>query len=301
MPKISVILATFNEEKNIAACLKTVTWADEIIVVDGSSTDKTVAIAKKFTPNVLVRENPLMFHKNKQLAINKAGGDWILYLDADERVSPKLKLEIQKVIQNNDINGYWIPRKNIIFGQWIRHTGWYPDYKLRLFKNGKAYLPCKSVHEEPVLNGKAGYLNNNLIHYNYQNIHQFVRKLNNLYTQNDRDVFLSSGKKIYWQDALRFPVSDFLKRYFLEEGYKDGLHGLNLSLFQAFMAFTTFAKIWEKEGFASSAPANTLSGVAGEFKRIGKEFNYWLLTAKMNNSRSIIRKGYFRLLRKLSR
>lgn len=146
--KISVCLATFNEEKNLKACLESVKWADEIVIVDGTSTDKTVAIAKKYGAKVIIRENPLMFHINKQKAFEAATGDWILYLDADERVSPELKKEILSVVNQKDFNGFWMPRKNIIFGKWIRHTGWWPDQQLRLFRRGKGKLACQSVHEQ---------------------------------------------------------------------------------------------------------------------------------------------------------
>ena len=198
MIKISVCLATFNEEKNIKACLESVKWADEIIIVDGTSTDKTVKIAQKYTPKIIVRENPLMFHLNKQKAFEAATKDWILYLDADERVDEKLKKEILAAVKKKGFSGFWMPRKNIIFGKWIKHSLWSPDYQLRLFRRGKAFLPCKSVHEQPKLTGKAGYLKNPLIHENYQTVSQYVEGLNNLYTENDLRVYLRKKKKIYW-------------------------------------------------------------------------------------------------------
>jgi len=304
--KISVILATYNEEKNIKDCLEFVKdLADEIVIVDGTSTDKTVEIASRYTKKIFVRENPWMFHKNKQYAIEKATGDWILYLDADERVTPELREEIirvtkgQKLGVKDQVNGFWIPRKNIIFGKWICHTGWWPDYQLRLFRRGKAFLPCKSVHEQPQLIGRAGYLKNPLVHYNYQTVFQFVQKLNNLYTENDKKVFLSKGKKIKWEDAIRFPSGEFLKRFFFEEGYKDGFHGLVLSIFQAFSSFVTFAKIWEESGFAEMNSKDFLSKIEKEGKKISREFKYWLLTAKLSQANSFLKKFYYRLRRKL--
>jgi len=300
--KISVILATYNEEKNIKDCLESVKeLADEIVIVDGTSTDKTVEIASHYTKKIFIRENPLMFHKNKQYAIEKATGDWILYLDADERVSPSLKKEIKSAIRNpkSEINGFWIPRKNIIFGKWIRYTGWWPDYQLRLFRRGKAFLPCKSLHEQPQLTGKAGYLKNPLVHYNYQTVSQFVQKLNKLYTENDKNIFLSEGKKFNWRDAIHFPSSEFLKRFFLEEGYKDGFHGLVLSIFQAFSSFVTFAKIWETRGFPEVESDDFLSEIEKEAKKISREFKYWLVTAKLSQTNNFFKKFYYRLRRKL--
>ncbi|PJE68911.1 hypothetical protein COU96_02635 [Candidatus Shapirobacteria bacterium CG10_big_fil_rev_8_21_14_0_10_38_14] len=310
MKKLSVILATFNEEKNIKDCLESVhQLADEIIIVDGSSTDKTVEIAssigrsasgrKKPEIKILIKNNPPMFHLNKQLAIEKAIGDWILYLDADERVSPKLRQEInQKINAKTKFNGFWIPRKNIIFGKWIRHTGWYPDYQLRLFKNGQAFLPCQSVHEQPKLTGEADYLENFLIHYNYRTISQFVTKLNYLYTENDKKVFLAEGKKISWPDALRWPTAEFLKRFFKQEGYKDGLHGLVLSLLQSFSALVTFAKIWENQEFKKIEPENFLVKIEKEFGPIIKEFKYWFLTSRIKQTKSFFKKNFYRLVRK---
>jgi len=305
--KISVILATFNEEKNIKGCLESVKdLADEIVIVDGTSTDKTVQIAKKYTKKIFIRENPLMFHKNKQYAIEKATGDWILYLDADERITPELREEILKVTKNQRLttndqyNGFWIPRKNIIFGKWIRHTGWWPDYQLRLFRQGKAFLPCKSVHEQLQLTGGAGYLKNPIVHYNYQTISQFIQKLNALYTENDKNVFLAEGRKLSWQDVIRFPAAEFLKRFFKQEGYKDGLHGLVLSILQAFSAFVTFAKIWEHQGFLEIQPANFVQKIEKENRNFSKEFKYWFLTSKMDQTENLLKKIYYRVRRKLS-
>lgn len=302
MPKISVILATYNEGKNIRDCLESVKWVDEIVIVDGTSTDKTVEVAssigrsasgrKKPKIKIIVRENPLMFHINKQMAIEKATGDWILYLDADERVSKKLKEEILSTLKKPAFTGYWLPRRNIIFGKWIMHAGWYPDFQLRLFKRGKARLPCKSVHEQPVLDGKAGHLKNDLIHHNYRTVSQFVKKLNELYTENDKNVFLSQGKKISSLDAIRFPKNEFLKRYFKEQGYKDGLHGLVLSLLQSFSSLVLFAKIWEEEGFKEENGTPFFKRTILEFKKSFKEFRYWSLKTEFSEDK----KGFLREL-----
>jgi len=300
MSKISVCLATFNEEKNIADCLESVKWADEIVIVDGTSSDKTVKIAKKYTSKIIVRENPLMFHINKQKAFEAATKDWILYLDADERVSPALRKEILKVI-NHKYNGFWIPRKNIIFGKWIQHTGWWPDYQLRLFRRKKAFLPCKSVHEQPKLSGKAGYLKNPLIHLNYQTVSQYVQRLNELYTENDKNVFLAEGKKIKWQDAIRFPLDEFLKRFFKEKGYKDGLHGLVLSTLQALSSLVTFAKVWERQGFRQVKEDKFLKKVRGELFRSVKELSYWFLTSQTEEETNLLKKFFFKIKRRLWR
>lgn len=297
--KISVCLATFNEEKNIKACLESVKWADEIVIVDGSSTDKTVALAKKYTSKITIRENPLMFHLNKQKAFEKATGDWILYLDADERVSEDLKKEIREAVKNKAFNGFWIPRKNIIFGQWIRYTGWYPDYQLRLFRQGKAYLPCQSVHEQPQLTGHSGKLKNPLIHENYQKVSQYIKRLNELYTENDKNLYLTKKQEIKWQDAFIWPVNEFFKRFFKEKGYKDGLHGLILSLFQAFSSLVTFAKVWEVQGFKKQELP--LNDFFSEMKKLGKETSYWITTALIDKNKQPVKKTVLKIKRRWQR
>ncbi|PJE70367.1 hypothetical protein COU97_00040 [Candidatus Shapirobacteria bacterium CG10_big_fil_rev_8_21_14_0_10_48_15] len=327
MAKLSVILATYNEEANIGACLKTVQGlADEIIVVDGFSRDQTVALAKKAGAKVFVKPNLLMFHQNKQLAIEKATGEWILYLDADERVSPELKKEILAVIGscstleeassatsqeelglNNSsaggrrppprsCAGYWLPRKNIIFGKWLKHTGWWPDRQLRLFKNGSAKLPCQSVHEQPELKGEAGELKNPLIHQNYQTVTQFINRLNH-YTDNDKNVFLKTGREIHWIEAVIWPAQEFLRRFFQQKGYQDGLHGLVLSLLQAFSSLVTFAKIWEAKKFPEAALdldklAKTKNNLAGEWR-------YWFLTSKIDQTDNYLKKIIHQFERRL--
>ena len=300
MNSISVILATYNEEKNILRCLKSVLWADEIVIVDGTSTDKTVELAKKYTKNIIVKDNPPMFHLNKQLAIEKAKGDWILYLDADEEISDELKNEILNTVKETKFNGYWIPRKNIIFGKWIEYTGWYPDYQLRLFRNGKGRLPCKSLHEQPEVEGETAKLENALVHYNYNNVDQYLHKLVNIYTTNDKETKKKENIKADLKEAIRFPVSEFLKRYYLEKGYKDNLHGLVLSMFQSFSAFITYAKIWEEQGFPGAQSASFLNEVETEFARVAKEFRYWSLTTKINDSPGVLKKFWYRLRRKFS-
>ncbi len=307
MNKISVCLATYNEEKNIKDCLESVKWADEIIVVDGTSSDKTVEIAKKYTDKIIIRENPLMFHLNKQKAFETATGDWILYLDADERVTPKLRQEIlrainqQSTINNQQLAGFWIPRKNIIFGKWIKHSLWHPDHQLRLFRRGKAYLPCKSVHEQPKLTGKAGYLKNPLIHHNYQTIAQYVKRLNDLYTENDVRIILVKKKKISWFDAIRFPVQDFCSNFFARQGYKDGLHGLVLSILQAFSNFVTFAKAWEAQGFKEVKEERFLEKVEKELVKVRKDLQYWLLSSRIDEENTLFKKLSFKLKRWLGR
>lgn len=313
--KISVVISAFNEEKMIEDCLKSVkSVADEIIFVDNTSSDKTVQIAKKYTDKIFVRPNdPVMLNRNKNFGFAKATGDWIVSLDADERLTPQLSAEIRPTVnrQPSTVNGYEIPRKNIIFGKWIQHSIWWPDYNLRLFRKGKGKFAEKHVHEKLDVKGEVGKLKNPMVHYNYQTVTQFINKLNKTYTESETDNFLKEGKSISWYDAIRWPTSDFVKTFFLQKGYKDSLHGLVLSLFQAFYALVFFAKVWErKENFkdlfvsssghsgASATESRFLQEVIKEFSRSAKEIRYWIYETLI--AENPIKKLYWRLRRKLS-
>jgi len=295
--KISVCLATYNEEKNLRRCLESVKdLTSEIIVVDGFSDDKTREIARSFKAKVFKTSNKSMFHINKQIALDKTTGDWILLLDADEQVTEELKDEIKKIInqKSNDIVGYWIPRKNIIFKKWIKHTGWWPDLQLRLFKNGKVKFPCQSIHENPFLKGKSLNLENHLIHYHYQNISQYLKRLDT-YTDNDKKVWLEEGKQLKWFQAISLPSDEFIKRFIVWQGYKDGLHGLALSLLQAFFQFIVFAKVWEEKGFKQENV--NLNDAKNMIKKTIKDFNWWQYEERIKIDKLGLKKLYFKLIR----
>lgn len=179
MKKLSVVLATFNEEENIAKCLDSIKdIADEIIIVDGTSTDRTVEIAKKYKAKVFVKDNPAIFHINKQIAIDKATKDFILQLDADEVVSKELGEEIADILKkdNLDEDGFWIPRKNFFLGRFLMKGGQYPDYTVRFYKKGKGRLPQKDVHEQAIIEGKIGHLKSPLLHYPYKDFKAYKLK-----------------------------------------------------------------------------------------------------------------------------
>ncbi|MDP3988191.1 MAG: glycosyltransferase family 2 protein [Candidatus Levybacteria bacterium] len=234
---LSVVLATFNEEKNLPQCLESVQGlADEIVVVDGSSKDKTAEIAKKFGAKVYVTDNPPIFHTNKQKAIDKATGNWILQLDADERVTPTLCDEIKSQINKNDINGYWIPRKNWFLGRFLMKGGVYPDYTLRLYKRGKGWLPQKSVHEQAVVEGKVGYLKNPLIHIADLTFSRYLLRFGR-YTDLIRDEL--KEKKIGYNPVMGIkyliilPFWWFLFTYVRCKGFMDSWQGLIFSFFSS--------------------------------------------------------------------
>lgn len=302
MDKLSVVISAFNEEKNVKDCLESVKWADEIVFIDNTSQDKTLEIAKKYTSKIFTRPNNLMLNINKNFGFEKAQGEWILSLDADEQVTPELKEEIKSSIINNksSINGYRIPRKNIIFGKWIQHTGWYPDYQLRLFRRGKGKFAEKHVHEQLDVDSEADVLNEHLLHLNYSSVAQFFYKMNQIYIPNEAQNILDVGKKVVWQDAVSWPTQEFLKRFFAEEGWKDGLHGLILSLLMAFYHLLVFIHIWEKQGFWEVREKDFPRAVEDEFGKTGKEFSYWLKDTKIKNTQNPLEKIYLKLKRKAS-
>ena len=308
MIKITVVISAYNEEKNIKECLESVRQlADEIILIDNTSTDKTVEIASSMGQKVkiFIRPNNLMLNINKNFGFSKAVNEWILNLDADERATPQLKEEIKRIIGNWKLEignsalavGYWLPRKNIIFGRWIKHGIWWPDHQLRLFKKNKGGFPCKHIHEYLKVEGKTARLENAIIHYNYQSVSQYLYKLDKIYTENEADNIIKAGKKLSWQDALRMPVHDFLKTFFLQEGYKDGLHGLVLSMLQGFYSLVVFAKVWEKQGFKHKQKSNFLREVIFELKKLAKEFKYWLVQSKLKTEENFLKKAIIRIFK----
>lgn len=305
MIKLSVVISAYNEEKKIENCLKSVKdLANEIIFIDNFSTDKTVSLARKYTSKIYKRENNLMLNVNKNFGFTKATGDWILCLDADERVTPELSQEIRDLLDSNvdgklSIEGYWIPRKNIIFGKWIQSEMWWPDYQLRLFKKNRGKFPEKHVHEYIEINGKTERLKEAMIHENYSTVSQYLYKMDKIYTENEVDKIIASGQRLNWINAIRFPVNDFLKTFFAQKGYKDGLHGLVLSLLQAFYSEIIFVKIWEKNGFKEENPKDFLKLIELELKKIKKELKYWFMSSYINESKSILKKLYFRISRKI--
>lgn len=258
MSKISVAIATYNEEENIAKCLKSVVeWVSEIVVVDGSSTDKTVEIAEKYKAKVIISDNPPIFHINKQKAIDRCTSDWILQLDADEVVSKNLKNEIIEVINqqstiNNQqlINGYYLPRKNFLLGKWMRKGGLYPDSVIRLFKKGRGRFPCESVHEQIEIDGKVDYLKNELIHNAHPTFSEYLRKANT-YTSLAAQRLSEEKLEINLITTLLYsivvPIKTFFSLYFRHLGFLDGFPGFVWAFFSALHHPIAYIKCWEKK------------------------------------------------------
>jgi len=303
MSKITAVISAFNEEGNIERCLKSLEFADEIIVVDHESSDNTTAIAKKYTNKVFSQKNnQAEIDLQKNFGFTKASNNWILCIDADEEVSPELAKEIKTVLKGeNGINGYWIPRKNIIFGKVIEHTGWFPDPQLRLFRKGKGKYIKAHVHEHLQLEGESAYLNTFLIHHNYDTVSQFIRRTVDIYAPNEAKDYLDKGYQFDYLDAIRFPVKEFISRFFAREGYKDGLHGLMLSILMAFYHFMIFAYIWEKKDFIEVNSSTFLQETETEVKKAHRDIMSWFYNEKLKAIKNPVNKNLQRILKRIPR
>jgi len=252
MKKISVAIATFNEEKNIEKCLKSiVSWVDEIVVVDGSSNDKTVQIVREYGAKVIISDNPAIFHINKQKAVDLCTNEWILQLDADEIVTKELKNEIiQAINKQSAINGYYLSRKNFLLGKWMKKGGLYPDFVIRLFKKGKGRFPAKSVHEQIKIDGEVSFLKNNLIHYAYSDFSEYIRKAN-IYTSLTVEEFKQNKLQINFLNNVKYifllPVWTFITIFFRHLGFLDGFPGFVWAFFSALHKQIAYIKYWEQK------------------------------------------------------
>lgn len=255
-PTISAVMAVYNEEGFLEDCLKSVSWCDEIVVVDGSSTDKTVAIVKKYTGKIISTTNKPMFHVNKQMAIDAAKSDWILQMDADERVSQELHGEILQVVASDPKeNGFWIPRSNYFLGRFLRKGGQYPDYTIRLYRNGKGRLPCKTVHEQAEVDGKVGYLKSDLLHFADPQFRRYLQRSNRYSTETAEAI-----AKLHPQDSplvfvkyfLWMPIWTFLKIYIRHKGFVDGFPGFVFALYSGLHFRSAYVKYWESRNTAKN-------------------------------------------------
>ena len=247
MEKLTAIIPTKNEEDNIREVLTSVSFADEILVVDSSSSDNTVKIAKE-QKNVVVLNN--VEHKylaaKKNWAIPQAKHKWILLIDADERVKPKLReeiLEILKTPPKDDTVAYWIYRTNHFMGKRVRYSGWQNDKVIRLFKRDYHRYEDKMVHEEIIANGKVGFLKEKLYHNTYTTLNKHIEKLNQYADWKVLYYNKKTGKLTAYHFLIR-PFWGFFKHYFVQMGFRDGIVGLTISYLRAYSTWTLYVKIW---------------------------------------------------------
>lgn len=243
MNKISVAIITGNEEENIRLCLESVKWADEIIVVDSESNDSTVQISKEYTDKVYV-EKWKGYSKQKWSAVSKTKNDWVLSLDADEEVSLNLKNEVLN-LYDFKFNGYYIKRKNFFLNKEIKGCGWGNDLQLRFFNKSKTSITDVVVHEAFRVEGEIGTLKNEIYHYTHPDLETAIQKTI-LYSKLESEGW-NKNKKITGFAIILHTFSAFIRPYFSLKGYKDGVHGLIISLLDATCTMLKYIRIWEKQ------------------------------------------------------
>ncbi|MGM0500670.1 MAG: glycosyltransferase family 2 protein [Bacillota bacterium] len=246
MKELSALVLTYNEESNIAECLESINWIEQIIVVDSYSDDRTQEICQQFD-NVVFYENTFKdFASQRNFGLDKLKTDWVFVIDADERVTSELREEIIETLNEPEAEGYEIARKNYFLGKWIKHCGWYPDYTLRLFKSRYRYSGL--VHESPEIDGKIAKLKNDFIHYTYQDLESYAAKMNQ-YTTLDAEKKYNSGKSVGISYILFRPFLEFIKKYLFKKGFLLGSQGLILSVLSAYYQFLKAIKLWELNKF----------------------------------------------------
>jgi glycosyltransferase involved in cell wall biosynthesis len=244
-PRVSVVVITWNEEERLRACLESAAWADELVVVDAESRDKTVQIAREFTDHVLVRPWP-GFAEQKNFALDEARGDWVLSLDADEEVSGELREEIRSLLDADaPCVGYRIPRRNIFWGRWVRHGGLYPDWQLRLFRRGRGRFVGRAVHESVEVDGPVGRLRSPLVHRSYRDAADFLTRANR-YSSLAAEDWLRRGGRARLGDLVLRPLGRFASMYVLRGGFLDGWRGFLLAGLYAYYVFVRSLKVWER-------------------------------------------------------
>jgi len=239
---LSVIIITRNEAANIRACIASVAWADEIVVVDSGSSDDTVSIAHEMGAKVYVHADWPGFGPQKNRALDYATGDWLFSIDADERVSETLRLEIEQAMSENNADGYYCPRLSQFCGTFIHHCGWYPDYVLRLFKRGVGTFSGSLVHESVLLTGKTAKFNSPLLHYSYLTANDVERKVEH-YSNAAAQQMLDAGKRASLTGAILSGGWAFLRTYVMRLGVLDGIAGWNIALMNARTTYLKYRKL----------------------------------------------------------
>jgi glycosyltransferase involved in cell wall biosynthesis len=244
MQQISAALITYNEEHNITEALQSLSWVDEIVVVDSGSTDRTLEICRQFTPRIFHRDWT-GYVDQKNFAMDQARHDWIFSLDADERCSLKLQDEIQELARNEfRRSGYRIPRVAFFMGRWIRHGDWYPDYQLRLFDRKHGRWEGGRVHESVRLQEKPEYLSGEIYHFTYRSLSDYLRRLE-IYTNLAAFDYQQQGKSSTPLRLFGNPLVTFIKAYLIKRGFLDGTPGFAVAVMGAISVFFKYAKLYE--------------------------------------------------------
>jgi glycosyltransferase involved in cell wall biosynthesis len=259
---VSVTVITLNEAANIEACLASVAWADEVLVVDSRSTDDTIERARALGARVLVRDWP-GYAAQKDFAAREATHDWILSVDADERVTSALAAEVRRVLNGTpSAAGFRMPRVTRHLGRWIRTTDWYPDYQLRLYDRRRAHWRTRLVHESVETEGPVGTLASDLEHYAYRDISHHHLTMDRYTTLAAREMYDAGRRAGVW-DLIALPAGTFARNYLLRRGVTAGIPGLVISSMNAYYVFLKFAKLWALQAApqpAGGRPAGTSPG-----------------------------------------
>jgi glycosyltransferase involved in cell wall biosynthesis len=243
-PRLSAVVITLNEEGHIRRCLESVAWADEIVVVDACSHDKTVQIARELTDRVIVR--PWAgFTAQKNFALEQSTGEWILSLDADEEAAPELRHEIMAIVADSRAcHGYAVRRQNMFLGRFIRHGGLYPDWQVRLFRRGRGHFAERAVHESVTVTGPVGRLRGHVVHRSYEDVSDFIGRANR-YSSLAAEQMVREGRRVRAGELVLRPLGRFLSMYVMKRGFLDGRRGLLLATLYAYYVFMRSAKVWE--------------------------------------------------------
>jgi (heptosyl)LPS beta-1,4-glucosyltransferase len=239
MPQLSVTVIALDQEANIGECLASVSFADEIVVVDTGSTDRTVEVARNHTDRVFTASWQ-GFGRTKNYALDQTRGDWVFSLDTDERVPPALKDEILAVVKaDGPFSGYRVSRKNYFCGRWIRHLGWFPDYTLRLFRREQGRFGDREVHEEVMVTGPVGTLTTPLEHYSYNSVSEYVSRMDR-YARLAAVELAKRGQRPHPGELVYRPFFAFLHLYFLRRGFLEGTTGYTLAVLMSLYKFLKY-------------------------------------------------------------
>ncbi len=298
---LSVIITTKDHGSIIERALKSVKFADEIVVVDLESSDNTVEIVKKYTDRVFSHKNLGYVEPIRNFSISKAKGDWILIIDADEEVSSGLRKALKSIVQADNQDEipdcFYLPRQNLIFKKWIKKAGWWPDYQLRFFRKGHVEW-SDQIHSVPITKGEVKEFpaqeKYSLIHHNYQTVSEFIDRFNRYSSiqaeEREKDESLGSV------DILKEFTDSFLNRMFAQKGVEEGSHGVSLSILQSTSDAVARMKVWEKQGFSQkNKDQQELLKSLSQFR---KELAYWVADAQIEHSKGL-KKVWWRLRRKL--
>lgn len=241
--KISAIIITKNEEKNIEACLHSLQWCDEIIVIDDNSTDKTVSLSEKHNAKVYAHDLANNFSAQRNFGLEKAHGEWILFIDADERVSETLASEIQAVIREANFSGFYIPRLDSMWGKVLRHGETGNMRLLRLAKKNAGKW-TGSVHETWYVSGNVSTLKHPLMHYPHQTLTEFLQEINFYTTLRAEELYKQRVPASFWQ-IIAYPKAKFLQNYIFKQGFRDGMPGIVFALCMSLHSFLVRGKLWQ--------------------------------------------------------